>query len=96
MSLSQHAEQVAITVSTRTTYTGAGVAAATKAAEKTGITGILSTNGPEVVNLCAIGGLAVGVIGLAFQVFFLIRKDRRERRESRWRMGDPDRRSNPR
>lgn len=97
MHLSHHAEQLLISASTRTTYTGAGVAAGAKAAEKTGLSELLSISGPEVVNACALLGVSVGAVGLVMQGVFMYLRHRRETRESQWRMsGGVDRRSEPR
>src|SRR5690606_1510472 len=53
MNLSQHAEHIAIAVSNKTMITGAVTTGASLAAEKTGFLAVISTPGPEVVNLCA-------------------------------------------
>lgn len=92
--MNQHAEQVAIAVSQKTTIFGAATTGASFAAEKSGVLNAISTPGPEIVNLCAIVGVVLTALGVACSIYFQHRRDAREARESRWRMGDPDRRNN--
>lgn len=90
--MNQHAEQVAIAVSQKTTIFGAATTGASFAAEKSGVLEAVAAPGPEIVNLCAIVGVILTALGVACSIYFQARRDRREARESRWRMGDPDRR----
>lgn len=92
MNLSQHAEHIAIAVSNKTMITGAVTTGASLAAEKTGFLAVISTPGPEVVNLCAIIGAAVAIIGLGMNAYFKALRDARERRYDEWRMSN-DRRT---
>lgn len=92
MNLSQHAEHIAIAVSNKTMITGAVTTGASLAADKTGFIALISTPGPEVVNLCAIIGAVVAIIGLGMNAYFKALRNARERRESEWRMNN-DRRS---
>jgi len=92
MNLSQHAEHIAIAVSNKTMITGAVTTGASLAAEKTGFLAVISTPGPEVVNLCAIIGAVVAIVGLVMNAYFKALRDARERRYDEWRMSN-DRRT---
>lgn len=76
MGISDHAEQLALTVSTRTSVGGAATIGVTWVGEKTDA--VLSMTGPEVLNACAIVGAVATVLGGMGSLYFGWRRNRRE------------------
>lgn len=93
----QASEDLAIGIAHKLGVTASLSAAAVGAAETGGVIGFLGRYSSEIAAIGVIVGVILGVLGLAVQVIFLHRKDKRESAECTWRMGiDPDRRKNSR
>jgi len=94
MSTTEHGfEALAIGIGKKTSVAGGATAAVSGAVNGTGAGhAVAVASGVDITGICAIVGAAIAVLGFCVSVYFQLRRDRREARESNWRMGDPDRR----
>jgi hypothetical protein len=87
-------EALIIGVSHKTTMVGGATAVIGGAVEKVNrVTVGVATSSMDVGAMCAIGGLILAMLGYMTSIYFQLRRENREARESEWRMGvDADRR----
>jgi len=82
-------EAAAIVVGKKTTLVGGATAAGSGAIHGTDIgTEMAMASGLDITGFCAMVGAFVAIAGLFVSIYFQWRRDRREAKESRWRMGD--------
>ncbi|WP_339617220.1 hypothetical protein [uncultured Gilvimarinus sp.] len=74
--ISQHAEQLLISVGNKSVIAGASTTGASAVAAKTQVMGFLSMEGPEILNACAILGAVVAVAGFGVSTYFQWRRDK--------------------
>lgn len=96
MSVAQQGNDALVIAMSKKITLGGGATAAVSGSLSTTSAGhaLTAASGIDITGVCAMIGAGVAVLGFFVSVYFQWRRDRRESRESNWRMGDPDRRSN--
>lgn len=79
MNLSSQADQIGASLSQKATLLGTGTSGASFAAAKAQTMGILSMEGPEVVNFCALAGVGIAFLGFLSSLYFQWRRDKHMR-----------------
>lgn len=77
--ISQHAEQLIIGVANKSVFAGTGTSVGSAVvAAKTNATGALMLGGLDVVEISAVVGAVVGVVGFFVSLYFQRRRDKRD------------------